>query len=174
MSLARLMVLYLVALHLLFIVGCLCESECTTAAYPDFEDSEPVTLIGDANDRYISAVEVTTGKPVITPAATQAPTPFTGAVVSVAENCEPCHWLLTDLEMLRIDHGWTLAEATENRPAQWIIEHDRPGITTFPLIEFYKDGQLVLSRIGYTASPNFADRRDSLVDLVATHNKIKL
>lgn len=166
----------------LLIAGCLCDPEPTTTDAPDFDDSRPVTLFDDANEQYLPPVEVTTAKPVainasqpMTPAASQQqePAAFTGAVVHVSDNCAPCHWLLTDLEMLHHQHGWTVAAGSENIPANWILEHNTPGVEAFPRIDFFRDGSLQESRTGYVDSPRFEDRRNLLAALVATHNALK-
>lgn len=98
---------------------------------------------------------------------------FTGALVFVKSDCPPCHNLVTDLQFLAENHGWTIADAALiERPAEsrtdWIISAG-PGAPVYPLIEFYKDGSLVGESRGYSLAVDFADRREPLLNLIRSH-----
>lgn len=94
---------------------------------------------------------------------------FTGALVYVAEDCPPCHFLETDLRYLEAKYHWTLSRETDEKPTDWVIT-DRPSPSgQNPLIEFYRAGELIATAQGYDTRPSFTDRKQSLRKLIAAH-----
>lgn len=98
---------------------------------------------------------------------------FTGAIVFVKEDCPPCHNLVLDLQYLAQNHGWTLAdkELTTIRPKDeidWLISHGE-GAPAYPIVEFYRDGELIGESRGYSLQNDFRDRREPLLNLIRSH-----
>lgn len=98
---------------------------------------------------------------------------FTGAIVFVKGDCPPCINLVTDLQYLAQHHGWSLAdkELTTIRPKDeidWLISHGE-GAPAYPIIEFYREGELIGESRGYSQASQFADRREPLLNLIRSH-----
>lgn len=94
---------------------------------------------------------------------------YTGALVYVAEDCPPCHYLETDLRYLEAKYHWTLSQETDERPTDWVITQRPSPSGQNPLIEFYKNGELIATAQGYDSRPSFTDRKESLRKLIKAH-----
>lgn len=138
------------------------------------KDSSPelLTVVPEFDELPAAECEVVTLKPVSaeTPVAESGADGYTGAVVHVSDDCEPCHWLLTDLRYLSAHHGWRVCEHSRLDPrADWVIANNSDGVRSFPLVEFFRDGEPVGESSGYVCSPDFEVRRDALRTLVRSH-----
>jgi len=116
------------------------------------------------------AVSQSTMKPVTTE---QRRGGFTGAIVYTRAECPPCHNLVTDLQYLAANHGWTLSERelstiTPSTSIDWVIVHGQSS-EAYPTVEFYRDGELIGESRGYSLADNFSNRREPLLNLIRSH-----
>lgn len=121
-----------------------------------------------------------TMKPVNQPTIEKPPQPaeqprsgFTGAIVFVKGDCPPCENLVTDLQYLAQNHGWSLADKelatiTPKDKIDWVISHGE-GAPAYPTVEFYRDGELIGESRGYSLAGRFSDRREPLLNLIRSH-----
>lgn len=160
------------ALLMLVVCGCLCEPETISMATPEFDEALPFVETSEP-------IHVNTAKPVAdVPAASQRPAEpvgFTGAVAYVSTNCDPCHYLQTDLHWLRDQRGWKVSYPDESgvKAADFVIEISPDGVGTFPLTVFYERGQPVDAIEGYTNSPDASQRRQALAAIVSRFKELK-
>lgn len=162
------------------------EQPAETIPVPEL-DAEPLLTEVQANK---VTSEPTTFEPLYTPQPITAPEPtalvspvnipqpeptgrlskkFTGAVVYVREDCEPCHFLDVDLRWLARFYDWTIAEERDAKPADFVICRRASPNGVNPYVEFYQDGELISKAEGYTAASNFIDRKASLIKLLKAH-----
>ena len=168
--------------------GCLVESKDSETDAPDFDSAVPVGLFvpaapaasaetpqpetpaadyGDAG----AVQQVTTQKPIAEHAGG-----YTGAIVYVSTDCVPCHNLLDDLRFLAENYHWEVADIGQQRQppdspaADWLISHAE-GLDSYPVVQFYLDGDTVGSFHGYNPAASFSERSATLRDLVHEHPK---
>lgn len=121
-------------------------------------------------DPFVTAIDEP--KPEPAPAAELPPVEpaeFTGVrIYGDPKTCDPCRFLLSDLQFLRDFHRWTLSDSADV-VADWQFLPSRGTERRLPLIEIYEGGRLIDCDIGYCAEPDFEMRRESLRELVASH-----
>jgi hypothetical protein len=138
---------------------------------PDFDQTaQKNTIVPLMAKDDTPAVSQTTMKPVTTE---QRRSGFTGAIVYTKSDCPPCRNLVTDLQYLAANHGWTLSERelstiTPTAAIDWVIVHGQ-NAEAFPMVEFYRDGEFIGESRGYSLARNFADRREPLMNLIRSH-----
>lgn len=174
----------LTLLMMVLLCGCLQESspQITHDGAPQFDEVLPAAVLMPDQQAAETPIDIVTQKPIAAeptapaqpstprePVRNPAPAGFTGAAVYVGDNCAPCHWLLTDLQMLQRDHGWRVTEGDPDN-SDWVIMRNKPA-PAYPTIVFFRDGRQISQSSGYVVSANFSDRRDSLLQLVRTHPK---
>lgn len=94
---------------------------------------------------------------------------FTGArVYGDPQRCDPCRYLEADLQFLRDNYGWRLSRSADV-PADWQILPAGGREGPIPLIEFWRDGVLVGSQVGYSCDSAFECRASVLRELCAAH-----
>lgn len=84
------------------------------------------------------------------------------------DTCNPCRYLVCDLQFLRDKHGWTLSESSRV-DANWQILPPRTSDRRIPLMEIWRHGLLCETLEGYVDSDFEEDRRPALKRLVAAH-----
>jgi hypothetical protein len=154
-------------------------------------DSEKTPEVAEAEPEPETATEaviettlvrpVATPQPIYTPqtfetlkpATVEAPRPerkkFTGALVYVAEECPPCHYLETDLRYLQAHYHWTLTDERTEKPADFVLSTRPSPSGQNPFIEYYRDGEIVATAQGYSNQPAFVDRKAALRQILSAH-----
>jgi hypothetical protein len=164
--------------------GLLSQPAAETIPVPEL-DSEPMLTWKPATETIVEPDSVYTQQPLTAPEPSPIiPTPvdipqpepqqrtqrkFTGAVVYVKEDCQPCHFLDVDLRWLARFYDWTIAEEREATPADFILCRRPSPNGVNPYVEFYENGELIAKAEGYTTAPAFIDRKPSLVKLLKAH-----
>jgi hypothetical protein len=154
---------------------------------PPMEHIVPVSFEAEPEPEQETAVETVFVRPIATPEPLYTPQPietlkpisveapkpepkkFTGALVYVAEKCPPCLYLETDIRYLVAHYHWTMADERTEKPADFVFTSRPSPSGQNPLIEYYRDGELIATAQGYSNQPAFVDRKAALRQILSAH-----
>lgn len=93
-----------------------------------------------------------------------------GAVCKVysAGWCGPCQNLKKDLQWLAEKYSWTVSDDPNSQP-DFLLVPRRDESQSIPFLEFWIDGRLVNSHLGYSDCPDFEKRKTELRQIVEKH-----